>query len=128
MAKAGFLARQDAEHRKILDRKATRRARRRDAPSHKIAGSDFGPQSDPQGGGQDARHQIFSPRPIFLHRFSELLSFRQISRIDDIPAAGILPNSANWQIAGIKKTLIVTSRGYQHAQRVSTAWVRRHTF
>ncbi len=30
---------------------------------HKIAWSDFGPQSDPQGEAQDAPSQIFSPRP-----------------------------------------------------------------
>ena len=46
---------------------------------HKIAGSDFGPQSDPQGGGQDARHQIFSPRPVsrFSDRFAALFEPRR---------------------------------------------------
>jgi hypothetical protein len=39
---------------------------------HKIAWSDFGPRSDPQGGGQDVRHQNFSPRPISSPAFQEL--------------------------------------------------------
>ncbi len=52
---------------------------------------------------QRSCRSIFSPRPNFLHKISELLPFRQISRIDDILAAGILPDSANRQIAGIKK-------------------------
>ncbi len=71
----------------ILDRKATRRARRRDAPS-----------------------QIFSLRPVFLHVINELLLFWQLTGINENSSAGVLPDSADRQIPGTSHIISLLRR------------------
>ncbi len=53
-------------------------------------------------GRQGPEVRISSPRPVILHNINQLLPFRQLTCSDEIPSAGILPDSANQQIAGTK--------------------------